>query len=95
MGNVLKITLPAFVVSYLIFYFLYKKLDIEKLINHRIGRIVSSLLIGLLLYIIGLSVTDSLNTTKIYHSLFMGLFMGPSVGVIPFIMPVNNNKTKS
>ena len=32
MDSFLKMTLPAYVVSYLLFYFLYKKLGIEKLI---------------------------------------------------------------
>lgn len=95
MANLLKMTLPAYVVSYLIFYFLYKQLDMEKLIHHKTGRIVICILIGLLVYLGGLSITDSFNATKTYHSLFTGLFLGPTIACIPFIMPVNNVKNKS
>lgn len=95
MSSFLKMTMPAMLISYVIFYFLYKKLGAKKLINcKKMARLIvffSAVLLGLGC----ISITDSFEVTKEYHSLFMGLFTGASVGIIPFIVPVDNKKFKS
>lgn len=93
--NFLKMTLPTFILSYLIFYFIYKKLVGEKLRNSKIYKKVILLLLGLIFYTIGLEITDSFNTTKVYHSLFSGIFIGSTISIVPFIVQVDNIKKKS
>lgn len=89
------IGLVAYIISYVIFSFLYKKLGAKKLINQKINKRVILFLIAFIFYMVGISITDSFNTTKEYHFVFMGLFIGPTIALIPFIVPINNNKNKS
>lgn len=87
-------TMPAMLVSYVISYFLYKKLGAKKLIN---CKTKIRLIVFFSVFIVGfscISITDSFEATKEYHTLFMGLFTGASVGIVPFIVPVNNKKSK-
>lgn len=95
MINVLKMTIPAYIVSYLIFYFLYKKLGGKKLISCKASKRLILFFIAFIVYYVGISITDSFDTTKVYHSVFIGLFLGPLTALVPFIIPVNDNKTKS
>lgn len=94
MSNFLKMTMPAMVISYVIFYFLYKKLGAKKLINCKISTRLIVFFSAAIVGFICISITDSFEATKEYHSLFMGLFTGASVGITPFIVPVNNKKSK-
>lgn len=87
--------LVAYIISYGIFYFLYRKLGAKKLINHKISKRVGLFLIAFIFYMAGISVTDSFDITKEYHFLFIGLFIGPTIALLPFIVPINNNKIKS
>ncbi len=87
--------LLAYIISYGIFYFLYRELGAKKLIKHKISKRVSLLLIVFLFYMAGISIADSFNIAKEYHFLFIGLFIGPTIALIPFIIPINNNKIKS
>ena len=94
MENFLK-GLVAYIISYGIFYFIYRKLGAKRLINHKITKRFSLLLITFIFYMAGISMADSFNITKEYHFLFIGLFIGPTIALIPFIVPINNNKIKS
>lgn len=95
MSNFLKMTMPAMVLAYLIFYFIYKKMGAEKLINCKTSIRLTVFFIAFILGLVFISITDSFEATKGYHSLFMGIFTGASVGIVPFVVPVNNKKSKS
>lgn len=94
MINALKFTIPASIVSGLVFYFLFKKLGIVKLLNNNKRRIIA-IIISFILDIIGLIIIGNFSVTKEYHDLFTGLFMGPIFGIMPFVHHTNNSKTKS
>lgn len=85
----------TYVVSYIIFYFLYGKLGIEKLINGKTSRRISLFFIAILFGSVGSLITDSITTTKGYRILINGLFVGPSTALIVFVLPVNNSKSKT
>lgn len=95
MINLLKMTIPSYAISYLIFYFLYKKLGGKKLINYKTSKRLILFFIAFISCFVGVSITDSFDTTKVYHSLFIGLFLGPSTALASFMIPINDNKTKS
>lgn len=95
MINCLKFTVPALLFSSLIFYFLYKKIDIVKLTGNKRNRKIGAFIVTFILSIVAISITDSFSTTKGYHDFFSGLFMGPMIGFIAITAPDNNSKTKS
>ena len=84
MSNYFKMTLPALIFSSVIFYFIYKKVNIEKLISNKNSRKIGAIIITFILYAVGLEIIDSFNTTKVYHDLFMGLFLGPFISIMAF-----------
>ena len=92
--NALKFTIPALAVSSIVFLFLFKKAGIEKLLNNNKRKIIA-ILITFIIYLVGLSITDNFSTTKEYRDLFSGLLMGPTIGLVSFIAPTTNSKTKS
>lgn len=87
-------TLLTYVLTYIIFYFLYKKLGAQKMINWKTNKKFILYFTVFVLSLIGILFIDSFETTQIYHSLFMGLFLGVPTALIPFIMVANNNKNK-
>ena len=64
MSNYFKMTLPALIFSSVIFYFIYKKVNIEKLISNKNSRKIGAIIITFILYAVGLEIIDSFNTTK-------------------------------
>jgi hypothetical protein len=94
MSNFFKMTMPVMVLSYVIFYFIYKKLGAKKLINCKTSTRFIVFWSALVVDLVCISITDSFEVTKEYHSLFTGLFLGVSTAVAPFIVSVNKNKTK-
>lgn len=95
MSDFLTMTMPAMLLSYVIFYFLYKKLGAKKLINCKTSTRLIVYLSAFIVSSICISITDGFEATKVYHSLFMGLFIGAVVAIAPFIVPVNNKKSKT
>ncbi len=77
--------LIAYVASYLISYFLYEKLGVEKLISRKTSTIISLFLIAVLVCIIGSSIIDSFSTTRGYQLLFKSLLSGTTTALIAFI----------
>jgi hypothetical protein len=73
--------------------FLCKKLDIEKLINHKISIRISLFLIAVLLNIVGTSIIENFITRE-YQFLLKCFLTGATLYLIIFSLPVNNKKTK-
>ena len=89
MANYLKLTLPAFIFSSLIFIFIYNKVGVLKIISNKNSRKIGAVLIIFIFIMVGLSITDKFITTKEYHGILVGLFLGPIAGIMQFIVPVN------
>lgn len=94
MSNFLKMTMPAIILSYVVFYFLFKKLGAKKLINCKTSTRLMVFFSAIIVSFVCLQIADSFEATKEYHSLFIGLFNGASVGIVPFIVPVDDKKSK-
>ena len=94
MVDFLKFTFPAYIFSSLIFIFIYNKVGIFKLISNKNNKTIGALLIAFIFCMVGMSITDKFITTKGYHDFFVGLFLGPLLGLIIFIAPDINNKVK-
>ena len=92
--NSLFLGLAACLVSYLIVGFLWQKLGIEKLINHKTSIRISLFLIAVLLNFVGTSIIENFITTREYQFLLKSFLAGATLYIIVFTLPVNNNKTK-
>lgn len=77
----------TYVVSFLIFYYTYKILHIEKLISNKTSIRISIFLISTLLNGMAFYIIDSLNIIKMYQMLIKGLTFGQIIAFIIFIMP--------
>lgn len=88
-------TMPAMLLVYFISYCLFRKLGAKKLINCKASIRLSIFFSAFIIGLVCISITDSFESTKQYHSLFSGLFNGASIGIVPFIVPVKDKKSKS
>lgn len=80
------------IVSYLIFYNIYKTLNISKWVKKSRLRAVGAILLTFILFSIGINITDSFAILREYHDLFTGLFLGISAGIIPHVVAPFNRK---
>lgn len=69
-------TVPAYIVSTAVFSCIFVKLVGNKLSNITPYRKAAIILGSVLLYGIGITITDSFEVTKAYHDIFLGIFMG-------------------
>lgn len=92
--NYFKLTLPAFFLSSLIFIFFYNKVGIFKLLGNKPRLIIFSIIIVFLFYIAGISITDKFANTRKYHDLFVGLFLGPTLGILLYLAKYYQNINK-
>ncbi|MFT8352869.1 hypothetical protein [Clostridium saccharoperbutylacetonicum] len=83
--------LAAYVASYMIFYFIYTKLNLEELLIGRTSRRIALFMIAIIFGIRGYSITDNLNIAKEYQLLVNSLFVGPSSALIVYVLPVKSN----
>lgn len=85
--------LIGYTISYLGFYWCYKKLDIKRLIDNKISIKIICFLMLFIFGIVSVSISDDFAFGLKYHYIFMGLFIAPMVAFIPFV--VSNNKRKN
>lgn len=87
----IKMTLPAYVISAIIFYLIFRKVIGERLRNIKTYKKLMLLIGNIIFYSICLMITDSFEATRGYHAIFSGIFIGIIVSCIPLIMPNKNN----
>lgn len=83
--------IATYVAVYMIFYFIYTKLDLEKFLIGKTSRRIALFMIAIIFGIGGYSITDNLNIAKEYQLLVNSLFVGPLSALIVFILPVKSN----
>lgn len=85
----------AYIISYSILFFLYQKLDLEKLISRKTSIRIALFLIAILYGRVSSSIIDSLTIIREYRFIISGFFgTGPVTALIVFALPVNRNRTK-
>lgn len=82
----------TYIVSYLIFHYIYKTLNIEKLISQKTSIRISLFIIAALIGGGIFSIIDSLNIAKGCQMLIKGLFFGSIVAFIISILPRNKHQ---
>lgn len=85
----------AYIISYLMLFFLYQRLDLEKLISRRTSIRIALFLIAIMYGIVSFSIINSLTIIGEYRFIISGFFVtGPVTALVVFVLPVNRNKTK-
>ena len=86
----LQMTMPAYIVSTVLFYYIFWKIIGTKLVNISQYKKILIILGGGIYYVVALQIIDSFETTKSYHPLFMGIFLGMMIS--SYILTIPNKK---
>ncbi|WP_461205512.1 hypothetical protein [Clostridium sp. DL1XJH146] len=94
MKNYIIFTLPAMLISYFIFDFIFNKINIKKHINTTKKRLISYLFL-LSLATLTFHITNNFDATKDYGDVIIGIIAGPLVAVAGQTTPKKNSQNYS
>jgi fucose permease len=83
----------AYLISFLIWFNICLKLDVEKFINSKMSKRIGMILASFILSIVGILIIDSLNIAKEYQLIVKGFFVyGPTTSLLVWALPVKSNR---
>lgn len=88
----LFIYLIGYTPSFFLFYFLFRKININEIFRNNMLLKIITLLFSFSFYMIGMSIVEQFNLITNYYSLFSGLFSAPSIALISFLLVGNTTR---
>lgn len=76
MNNFLLFIVPAYLVSYFVFGFIFKIIDLPKLLGDKSKNCLLVVLLGFIIFLAGITITDAFVSVQAIHDILTGVCFG-------------------